>query len=367
MKNLDTTFSFKAGTLIAVKLAVLVFLFPFVLSAQIKTAGYRNIKAYTEDFAKNEMYIKKSLIEYSQAIIENHLDARTEATSARIVDKLRNINSILEKNDIGFQQNTELRDSFMLMNAMTIDCMTNGSLILNDYEAQTKFDVCTIEKNIAAKEAHLVGYFEQLKNYEDTKLSFAAQFQMESGNAVYDNLFEYNGYQNILFYKMNVIDQKFITAINAVNLNDFRDCVVASDNLYKEVLEKTALYKDVYTDNSLNDATIGFANFLRNQTVQITDLFNDFAAEYEAFQLIKDKETTSPEAIAQYNESVRVYNAKKNKLFDTLAGIQYVKKGLYSKWYKTNRNFLKYNSKFEDIHKDNYNNNNNSITYTEKS
>lgn len=361
MKNIDTKHSFRTGTLQAIKMAVLVFIFPVVAFSQIKTAGYRNIKAYADDFAKNEMYIKKSLIEYSESIIENQLGSRSEATKQRILEKLKNINAILEKNDQGFQGNTGLRDSFVRMNARTIDCMTNGSLILNDYEAQTKFDVCTIEKNISQKETELVNYFRELKNYDDTKMDFAQQYNMEVTNIVSDNLFEYNGYQNILFYKMNVIDQKIIASINAVNLNDFLDCLHAYDKLYTEVLEKTALYKDVYKDNSLNDATIGFANYIKNQNNQIAPLFNDFAAEYQAFQLIKNQETTTPEAIAQYNYAVKVYNFKKNKLFDTLAGMQHVKKSLYNNWYKTNRTFLKYNSKFENIHE-------NSITYnTEKS
>ncbi len=358
MKNLDSKNSNKTGTLASLKMGVAVILFPVLVSAQgFKTAGYRNIKAYTDDFAKNEMYIKKSLIEYSQSIIENQLESRADATSTRIVEKLKNINNILEKNDIGFQKNTELRDSFMRMNAKTIDCMTNGSLILNDYEAQTAYDVCTIEKNIGQKEANLLDYFRELKNYEDTKVSFGSKYNLTAENVVCDNLFEYNGYQNILFYKMNVIDQKMIASVNKVNINDFRDCIVASDKLYLEVMEKTNTYKDVYKDNSLNEATIAFANFLKNQNLQIAELFNNFADEYVAFQAIKNQETYTPESIEQYNNAVRIYNYKKNRVFDTLASIQRQKKQLYNNWYKTNRTFLKYNSKFEDIH--------NSITYAE--
>lgn len=363
MKNRYTKNSFRTGNLSLIKMVALVILFPVMASAQIKTAGYRNIKAYSEDFAKNEMYIKKSLIEYSETIIENQLGSRSDATKNRILEKLKNINAILEKNDIGFQGNTDLRDSFIRMNARTIDCMTNGSLILNDYQAQTQYDVCTIEKNINEKEANLLGYFQELKNYDEAKVAFGVEYNVGAGNIVSSNLFEYNGKQNMLFYKMNVLDQKIISSINAVNQNDFLDCVYAFDKLYLDVMEKTAQYKDVYKDNSLNDATIGFANYIKNQNNQIMDLFNDFAAAYQAFQLLKNEPTTSDEV---YNAAVKVYNYKKNKLFDTLAGMQHVKKSLYTKWYTTNRTFLKYNSKFEDIH-DNKNEYNNSLTYAEKS
>ncbi len=352
MKNLDTKNNPTTSKL-ATKIALLVFLLPvFLFSQNNKTAGYRNIKAYTNDFAKNEMFVKKSLIEYSTSIIEDQLEPRSNATAIRIIEKLQKINTILEKHDNGFEKNTLLRDSFMRMNAKTIECLSNGTLILNDYETQAANDVATIEKNIEQKEIQLVSYFEELKNYENTKVDFGVQYNLGAQNIICNNAFEYNGYQNLLFYKINAIDQKLVASINAINKNDFMQTIQASDKIYTEVIAKTALYKDAYNDNSLNEATIAFANFIKEQNAQITPLFTDFADEYATFQLLKAQPSTTPESIKKYNDAVKVYNSKKNKLFDALAITQYNKKVMYDSWYTTNRNFLKYNTKFEDIHND---------------
>lgn len=356
MKNLDS----KNSPITRLATAVFVLLVPVLALAQdIKTAGYRNIKAYSDDFAKNEMYIKKSLIEYSEGLIENHENTRVKATAARIVVKLKNINNILGKYDQGFEKNTILRDGFISMNQKTIECLTNGTLILNDYEKQAKYDVSTIEKNLAEREAALISYFEALRNYDDAKLDFGVAFNITPTNIIYDNLFEYNGYQNILLYKMNVIDQKMTASINQVDIEGFKQAIAAAEKVYLEVMEKTDHYKNDYHDQSLNDATIAYANFLKNQNNSIAMLFENFAREYQIIQEWKGQQV-APEYTQQYNEAINLFNFKKNLLFDSLARLQYSKKQLLSDWYKTNRNFLKYNSKFEDIHE-------NSITYAEKS
>jgi hypothetical protein len=229
MKNLNSL-TYSKQQLLASKIALFVFLLPFFVFSQTTTSlGYRNIKAYTDDFAKNEMYVKKSLIEYSASLIDDQLASRSTTTATRIIEKLKKINSILEKNDVGFEKNTLLRDSFIKMNAKTIESLSNGTLILNDYEAQAANDVATIEKNIEQKEIQIVSYFEELKKYDDSKVQFGVQYNLAANNIVCTNAFEYNGYQNLLFYKMNAIDQKLIASINQVNKKDFMECIVVAD------------------------------------------------------------------------------------------------------------------------------------------
>lgn len=357
MKNLDSL-TYSEQQQWKIKIVLFAFLLPlFVISQTTTSLGYRNIKAYTDDFAKNEMYVKKSLMEYSASLIDDQLASRSTTTATRIIQKLKRINTILEKNDVGFEKNTLLRDSFMKMNAKTIESLSNGTLILNDYEVQAANDVATIEKNIEQKEIQLVSYFEELKKYDNSKVEFGIQYNLAANNIVCTNAFEYNGYQNLLFYKMNAIDQKLIASINQINKNDFIECIVLADKIYSEVITKTSIYKGMYTDSSLNTATITFADFIKEQNSQITALFTDFADEYAAFQTIKKQATTTPESIQKYNDSVKVYNSKKNILFDALAVIQYNKKIMYDTWYTTNRNFLKNNTKFDDIHE--------SVTYVD--
>jgi hypothetical protein len=132
MKNLNSQTYSKKNQL-KIKIALFVFLLPIIVFTQTTTSlGYRNIKAYTDDFAKNEMYVKKSLIEYSASLIDDQLASRSIITATRIIEKLKKINSILVKNDVGFEKNTLLRDSFIKMNAKTIESLSNGTLILND-------------------------------------------------------------------------------------------------------------------------------------------------------------------------------------------------------------------------------------------
>jgi len=81
-----------------------------------KSVGYRTIEAYLNDFAKNELFVKKSLQEYSASIMDNQMEARSRATANKIIEKLKSINTNLRINDKGFEKNTLLRDSFIRMN-----------------------------------------------------------------------------------------------------------------------------------------------------------------------------------------------------------------------------------------------------------
>lgn len=322
-----------------------------LFSQEATSSGYRNINSYLADFAKNELFVKKSLIEYSSSIIENQAITRSEVSSIRIIDKLKKINTILRRFDKGFEKNTTLRDSFIKMNEKTIECMTNGTLILNDYELQSSKNISDIVLNLTQREANLVSYFNELRRYEKSKKDFGLLFNINIKNFSGNNLFEYNAYQNILFYKINVIDQKMIVAITCINKDEFIRSIVALENIYQEILVKTTDYKNDYKDVSLNQGNIAYAKFIYNQKEVIVPLFNDFINEYEALQLLKDVKTDeTATSIALYNKAVKSYNFSKNKLFNFLKVAQENRNKMYDSWFNINRAFLKNNVKLDDIY-----------------
>ena len=82
-------------------LQTLIFFFLFVGFTTISNSQtYRTIDAYMDDFAKNELFVKKSLMDYSVTIVNSQLDSRTKTTAARIIEKLEKINTILINNII---------------------------------------------------------------------------------------------------------------------------------------------------------------------------------------------------------------------------------------------------------------------------
>jgi hypothetical protein len=325
---------------------------PTSVNSQEKTApGYRNINAYLEDFAKNELFVKKSLIDYSASIMEDHAMARASVSSTRIIDKLKKINVILRRFDKGFQNNITLRDGFIRMNEKTIECMTNGTLILNDYELQASKEIGAVKSNLTLRESNLISYFNELKAYEETKRQFGLLFNIAIKTFSGNNVFEYNAHQNILFYKINVIDQKIIASISCINKADFTESMALLDTIYQDAIAKTTELKDDYRDISLNQESIAYSNYIYSQKEVMVPMFNNFIKEYEELQVLKESKTPETSAsIAQYNSKVRSYNATKNKLFDYLKAAQVNKMKMCNKWFKVNHSFLVNNIKVENIH-----------------
>jgi len=322
-----------------------------LFSQEAKSPGYRNINSYLADFAKNELFVKKSLIDYSTSIMEDHRMERTSVSSTRIVDKLKKINVILKRFDKGFKNNTTLRDGFIRMNEKTIECMTNGTLILNDYELQSSKNMNDVKSNLTLRENNVKSYFNELKSYEETKTKFGLLFNIKINGFSGNNIFEYNAYQNILFYKINVIDQKILASISCINKDEFFESIATLDNIYKEVIMKTTDLKDDFRDSSLNEENVAYSKFIYDQKETMIPLFTDFIKEYEALQLLKEVKTPeTKESIAKYNAKVRFYNASKNKLFDFLKVVQVSKIKMYNKWFATNHSFLVNNIKVENIY-----------------
>ncbi|MFT3687319.1 MAG: hypothetical protein QM783_20750 [Phycisphaerales bacterium] len=300
MKNTTTQNSTKSNFLSKACFYLFVGLFPVIGNSQ----NYRTIDAYLEDFGKNEMYVKKALMDYTVGIVESHLDSRSKITSARIIEKIQNMNSLLRKTDKGFQGNTLLRDSFIKMNEKTVESLKNGSLILCDYDIQSNLSLPEIGENLNKKESEMLSYYQALKTYENDKKYFGTCFRYHFKNAVGKNILEYNAQQNILFYKLNVMDEKLTKVIAAMDKKGFMDCMNMISLMHEDIMSKTAAYNNYFRDNSLNEANVEYANMINDQRTQLTNLFNDYVSEYEKLQALKNsKSPETAEFVAQYNEN----------------------------------------------------------------
>jgi len=326
------------------------FLILFFINTISLAQNYRNPKAYINDFVKNELFVKESLAEYSSSIINISSDIRIQATLDKIYAKLENINKILIKNDKGVFGDTELRDAFIQLNAKTITLLRNKSLILNDYTYQSSLSYADIFKNFISKENEITDYYRSLIAYENNKRHFALKYNINlKNNAVKKNLFEYNAYQNIIYYEMNVLDEKLMALLKEKNIAKVSECMKYIEKVGEEGLRKTDSYKNDFKDTSLNNANVEFINFILQQKESLLPLYNDYIKSEEALQIVKIKieRDNKSVSIEEYNSNVRKFNNAKNVYFDTLYTIQNSKNELIKSWTVTNGNFLKNNSEFE--------------------
>lgn len=314
------------------------------------TPEYRVLEAYIEDFTKNELYVKKSLIEYTNSILENQLLSRSKATSLRIIEKLKNINLIIKKNDLGYKNNILLRDSFLKMNQKTIECLNDGTLIMNDYVDQSNKNIFEINKDLKAREIALASYFEELKNYDKTKIEFGETFNLNVNTFSGQNILEYNAFQNLLYYKINILDEKLNAIIMNLSKDEYLETIKSIDLAHQDIIEKTDKYKNIFKDNSLNNENILFTNYILSQKKKIIPLYNDFITEYNILQNLKKLNSNTLEFIEKYNQTVKSYNIKKNILFDELELAQKNKKIMADKWFAVNRAFLKNNIKMDSLY-----------------
>ena len=329
----------------------IIYIISFLNFLNIYSQDYRNAKAYMNDFAKNELYVRKSLVDYSVSIVESQMYSRTKVTAIRIIEKLENINTILMSTNKGFEGNTLLRDSFIKLNQKTIDCLKNGSLVLNDYDYQSTLSLAEIMQNLTKKENNLITYYQELKKYEQDKKNFTLCYKLHFKNNKAKNILEYNAYQNILFYKMKVMDEKLTSVINAKDKKGFSDCLNMITIMRGEIIAKTSEYSSEYKDTSLNDANIEYANFIASQREKLSDLFNAYVDEYNSLQTLKNttKSETS-ESTTTYNNAVKNYNTKKNLFYIVFNSIQTTKDKMYYSWLDTNSAFLTNNGQFDSLY-----------------
>ncbi|MEC4004458.1 hypothetical protein OX283_007305 [Flavobacterium sp. SUN052] len=328
-------------------------LFLFLMFCETTIAqNYRNAKAYINDFGKNELFMKESLMEYSTSIIDASPDARVQNTLERIYTKLEDINVNLLKNDIGVSGDFDLRDSFIKLNNKTITLLKNKSLKLNDYRVQSGLDYSEIFKNFAYKESEIAKYYSEILAYETAKRDFGIKYKIVIRSFNKRNVFEYDAYQNLIFYKLNVLDDKLIQLFKYRNSDDIQECINFMTSVAEESLIKTDIYKDDFVDKSLNDINIEFINFMLTQNETLLPLYQQYVSVYEDFQKIKTKflETNEVIKVEDYNNEVRRYNDVKNRFFDSLYENQIKKAELLKRWYTTNSDFLKRNIEFEDLY-----------------
>ena len=331
------------------RLPVLILLF-VILNGNAQ--NYRNAKAYINDFGKNELFVKESLMEYSTTIIDASPDTRVQSTLERIYKKLEEININLLKNDIGINGDTDLRDAFIKLNTKTITLLKNKSLKLNDYRVQSGLEYSEIYKNFAYKEYEISKYYSEILNYESAKKEFGLKYKIKIRNYNKKNVFEYNAYENLIFYKLNVLDEKLTQLFKYQNSKDVVECTNFMTNLAEESLIKTDLYKNDFVDTSLNDINMEFINFMIKQNEKLLPLYQQYITVSEDFQKFKSKflEENNAIKVEDYNKEVQRYNDTKNKFFNTLTENQIAKAELLKRWYVTNSNFLKNNIEFEDLY-----------------
>ena len=321
-------------------------------SSLLFAQNYRNAKAYINDFGKNELFVKESLMEYSKSIIDFTPDSRINTTLERIYLKLEAINENLLRNDRGIDGDTRLRDAFIQLNNKTIELLKNKSLKLNDYNHQSGLDYSEILKNFTYKEQEIANYYKEITVYENTKKDFGLKYNIAIRHYNTRNVFEYNAYQNLIFYKINILDDKLIQLLKNRDLEKVSECANLMQRVAQELLVKTALYKNDYEDQSMIEANTELLHFISNQNELLLPLYQKYIAVYADFQITKKnfQEDNDVNNVAYYNAAVSHYNTTKNLFFDTLYSIQLKKNELVKRWYVTNSLFLKNNIEFEDLY-----------------
>ncbi|MBP8157979.1 MAG: hypothetical protein KAX93_06350 [Flavobacterium sp.] len=310
-------------------------------SVRVNAQNYRNAQAYIDDFEKNESYVNEYLIEYSSSIIYRYKDARTQATLERIYEKLEAINNNLYKNDIGFQGDMSLRDSFLKMNTYTITLLENSSLRLTDYDLQKTQAFSEIFECFDKRKQDIINYYSLILDYNNCKRNFSKRNNLKNVRYfVKKNLFEYDAHQSLFFFKMNVLDAKLCDLLKTTDTKNTTECALYLNQVCEEVLIETEQYKKVHIDHSLNNANIGLIQFLTMQNESLIPKYINYMQALKEFKVVKANSDTS---IELYNEKVRILNRTKNIFYDNFNEIQTEKKELIEKWYKIKSNFLKKN------------------------
>jgi hypothetical protein len=322
----------------------------FFSTISLFSQNYRNAMAYIDDFGKNELYIKKAINDYTQTIVESQKLSRTFTTKETIIYKLKNINTVLIKNDKGFDGNVLLRDSFLKMSEKTIECLSNGSLSLNDYEEMSKLSISEIEAKLNFKERKLNEYYAEIISYENSKKEFGKFFNVDIRHIVDNTILEYNAKENFAFYKVNVADEKFI---NAINENDFEEVQLSLNylkNICTDTYKKVNQYgKNVY-DKNLNKTNLNMIDNIMEFNTTLFAYYSPFNKMNTNLINLKQAVRNNPKSVAatEYNDFLNKYNALKHIYMETYKSIQENKKNVIDKWYASNSLFLKRNMQFED-------------------
>ena len=302
--------------------------------------NYRNPKAYIKDFGKNELHIKEALIEYSSTIIKLSTDSRAKQTFDELNNKLNKINDNLIINDKGFKGDTELRDAFLRLNNNTITLIKNNTFKLNDFVEQSHLETSEILKNLTNKELEIKRYYSEIIDYENIKREFGEKYNIRIRYNNQKSPLEYNAYQSLIFYKINVLDEKLFKLLMTDNIQEIEKCMNTLKLIYAESLVKTKFYKDEYDYATLNEATIDLITFIVQQNNILVNLYKDY-------QISLNIITENMNKLEDDNNSVLENYTKNKNLYDeTFYNIQTLKEKLITRWYNANHTFLKRNLKF---------------------
>lgn len=314
--------------------------------------NYRNAKAYIMDFGKNELFVKESLMEYSISIIDASPEDRIENTLERIYVKLDDINETLLKNDRGVSGDLDLRNSFIELNSKTITLLKNKSLKLNDYSVQSNLEYSEIFKNFAYKESEISKYYAQILSYESSKRDFGLKYNILIRAFDRTNVFEYDAYQNLIFYKLNILDVKLMELLKTKDIVKVNECMTFITGVGEESFTKTEKMKNDFKDTSLNDINKELITFILKQKEDVLAYYEHYVNLDAAFQKVKSDFTDKNDTVSteHYNIEVKKLNVAKNNFYDNLYKVQLYKKSLIDKWYYTNSDFLKRNVEFDNLY-----------------
>lgn len=326
------------------------FLVLFFTVTITQSQNYRNELSYIEDFGKNELFVKEALAEYSKSVMQANSANRNAITLKQLYVKLENINSILSKHDKGYKGDLRLRDALINMNKTTIRLFKNNTLVLNDYDKMKLLPLSDIESIFNQKETDLKDYYFEVLQYEKTKSNFGMNYDVSIRFLDGENLFEYNAYQNLYFYMLNVLDDKLMYLITENKYAEASDCLKVLIKTGQEIVIKNKNTKFDYNNLSLVKANRDLVEFFSNQEKSLFPHFEIFMKANDEFQEFKKLATNNPFIVSdeEYNENVRYYNDTKNNFYKIFQFVQLKKNDMLNNWYAKNSNLLMKSTKFEN-------------------
>ena len=327
-------------------------IFFLVLFFQISNGfsqDYRNASAYINDFGRNETNVNSALMEYSKSIAFVDPEKRLQRSLDELILKFEKLNSILNIHDKGYKNDESLKNSLIDLNISVIEYLKNEDNDMNDYKEQSLLSLAEIENNFRKKDVAIELLYSKFRKYENTKRQFGIKYNIPIKNDPGFNIYEYNTNQNLIFYKINVLDEKLLVLIDNKDVIQIKECAHLIVSTCNQSLQKTAIYKDYFSDRTLNDANIAFSEFFLNQDEVLIPVAVNFLTFSEQFQKTKClfEENNGIMTIEEYNTEVRKYNDLKNKFNYALFSVNVNKNPLIDSWLKINSDFLKNNINFD--------------------
>jgi len=316
--------------------------------AQDEKNEYRNEKAYIDDFGKNELYIKESLAEYHKSIFSSLSEERKAITLTKIVNKLEKINSVLINHDEGLKGDVTLKNAFVNLNSKTVELLKNRILILEDYAEMSNKSLAELDFIFSEKEKAITEYYKIISDFEKTKRQFGLKYKVLIRAYMKKNIFEYFTIENYSYYKVGVIEEKFIKLINENKKEEAMVCFNYLNKMSDEILIKIEQNKADIVDLSLNEINKKYIECIRTSNTLMNAYFTQYIDSNKELQLAKKNENLSIEA---YNSIVKNFNEKKNTFFKNFPTIQNKKQEMVYEYNSIKSKFLLNNIELENNYK----------------